>query len=351
VNREAARIVGMVAALVMVGLIVTITVTGRWPMDAPRTHAGVKGVLSLAPEHVARIEIAAGDARATFEHSAEGQWRSDGMQADPILARHLDAALRLMNISEPRRVLTAAELDMARLSEFGLSPARFQVIVAADDGARTGFAFGGMTVSESTQYVQMPGQAKVYLLARDVGEEWELALDLAKRANSDATADVAADASSAKLLLPVSIAQIWAVEVVSGGVMYRFERDPAGDWFYHVGQHTHGAGGLVHRADPKLAPAIAAELGALERLPVGDVIAPHPVADELDSYGLEHPPLLMLLYGRDSAGPVARVAFGNAVEGSDDRYARVQETDAVVTIPVQQAEHLTKLLQLAGAPS
>ena len=70
------------------------------------------------------------------------------------------------------------------------------------------------------------------------------------------------------LLLPVSIAQVWAIEIVSRGTLYRFERDPTGLWFHHVGQHVHTPGGFVHHADPKLAPLIEAELAVLDRLPV-----------------------------------------------------------------------------------
>jgi hypothetical protein len=85
--------------------------------------------------------------------------------------------------------------------------------------------FGEATPAQNAQYVQIIGRPELYLLPRDVGEEWQLAHDMAGRADS--------------LLLPVSIAQVWAAEILSGGMLYRFERDPARLWFHHVGQHVH----------------------------------------------------------------------------------------------------------------
>jgi hypothetical protein len=82
-----------------------------------------------------------------------------------------------------------------------------------------------------------------------------------------------------------SIAQVWAAEILSRGTLYRFERDSAGLWFHHVGQHVHTSGGLVHHADPTLAPLIEAEFAVLDRLPIGRIVARHPDAAMLASSG------------------------------------------------------------------
>jgi hypothetical protein len=153
------------------------------------------------------------------------------------------------------------------------------------------------------------------------------------------------------LLLPVSIAQVWAVEIVGRGMLYRFERDPAGLWFHHVGQHVHTPGGFVHHADPTLAPLIATELGVLERVPVARIVTRHPDAAALAGAGLEHPSTIVLLYSRDTAGPVARIELGNAAADGLGRYARIQQSDALVIVPDDAAQHLATLLQLAGTPS
>jgi len=191
------------------------------------------------------------------------------------------------------------------------------------------------------------GQPNLYLLSRYIGVEWQLALDMANRA----LPRVDPAAQSRAFLLPVSFAEIWAVEVVENGALTRFERDPAGDWFHHVGQHVHKPGGFVHKADPKFAPLIAAELAGLERASVESVVARHPGDDTLGEYGLEHPSAIMLLYTRDTSTPVARVEFGKPTPDGFARYARVRETDTVVTVPVYAAAHLDKLLKLAGVQS
>jgi hypothetical protein len=56
-------------------------------------------------------------------------------------------------------------------------------------------------------------------------------------------------ASDPRLLLPVSVEQLGAVEVIDAGTLHRFERDAAGAWFYHG---VHGASESAHRhsADP-----------------------------------------------------------------------------------------------------
>jgi hypothetical protein len=155
----------------------------------------------------------------------------------------------------------------------------------------------------------------------------------------------------ANLLLPVSIAQVWAIEIVSRGTLYRFERDPAGLWFHHVGQHVHGPGGLVHHADPTLAPLIATELEVLDRLPIARVVARRPDAAALASSGLEHPETILLLYSRDSAGPVARIEVGNTAGDGADRYAHIQQSSALVIVPDDAAEHIAVMVQLAQTPS
>ncbi len=153
------------------------------------------------------------------------------------------------------------------------------------------------------------------------------------------------------LLLPMSMGTISTVEIVENGALTRFERDPEGDWFHHVGQHSHALGAPMHKADPKLAPLLAAEFAALERAPIETVVTQHPDSDTLSEFGLEHPPLIMLLYTRDSSRAVARIEFGKPTRDGQGRYVLVQETGDVVTVTSYAAAHLEKLLQLAGARS
>jgi hypothetical protein len=107
----------------------------------------------------------------------------------------------------------------------------------------------------------------------------------------------------------------------------------------------------VHHADPKLAPLIEAELTLLDRLPIARIVARHPDTAALGSSGLEHPATILLLYSRDSAGPIARVELGNTAPNGSDRYALIRQSDTLVIVADDAAEHVAVLLQLAGTPS
>ena len=336
-NRVIAGSLGVAAACAMTALIGAIALTGRWPVDAPRTHLEAGGILSLPADRVARVEFSAGEQPAVFIRSPGENWLFNGAATGPAVAGHIDTAVRLLTVSAPRRMLAAGEYSPAQLAEYGLDPPRFVLDVAESGGNTTRIHFGEATPAQNAQYVRIADRPELYLLPRDVGEEWQLARDMSER--------------SVNLLLPVSIAQVWATEILNRGTLYRFERDPAGLWFHHVGQHVHLPGGFVHQADPTLAPLIEAELVALDRLTVGRVIARPADAAALAGAGLEHPATILLLYSRDNAGPVARIELGNAAAEGGDRYARIQRGDAVVIISDEARQHVTTLLQLAATPS
>jgi hypothetical protein len=337
VKRRFATIFGIVVACLMAGLLGAIAVTGRWPVDAPRTHVETGGILAFPAKEIARVEFSAGEQRSLFSRDPREGWLFNGAPTGPAVADHIDTAARLLLVSAPRRVLAGGEYSTGQLAEYGLDPPRFVLAIAKTGGNTTRLGFGEATPAQNAQYVQIIGRAELYLLPRDVGEEWQLARDMAGRADS--------------LLLPVSIAQVWAAEIVSRGTLYRFERDSAGLWFHHVGQHVHTPGGLVHHADPTVAPLIEAELAALDRLPIARTVARHPDAAALASSGLEHPATILLLYSRDSAGPVARVELGKSAAKGPDCYARIQQSDMLVIAPDDAARHLATLLLLAGTSS
>jgi hypothetical protein len=48
---------------------------------------------------------------------------------------------------------------------------------------------------------------------------------------------------------------------------------------------------------------------------------------------------------------VARIELGNAAADGADRYARIQQSDILVIVPDDAAQHLATLLQLADRSS
>jgi hypothetical protein len=279
---------------------------------------------------VAYVEIAAGQQHLRFDRQSGGGWLLDDAPARALVAVHLAAALRIVAVLAPRRVLKDGQYSAGQLAEFGLDPPRLEVALAEAGGNAAHVGIGADTAAENAQYVRILGRSQVYIMPRVFGEEWQLVRDMATRAPS--------------LLLPISISQIWAIEIVRSGVLTRFERDPAGLWFHHV-PHPNQPG-LSHRADPKLAPLIAAQFDALDRTPIAGTTASRPAA--LGADGLVHPATILLLYSRDSAGPVARVELGNTLADGSGRWAHLQHSDNLVTIPAGSERTITALLQLAG---
>jgi hypothetical protein len=311
---------GLAAGVLMIALIAAISLTGRWPEDMSREGTPLVGIVNIPAKNIERITLEAGGDKIAFERHGAHLWRSNGADLGAAIAGHIDLGLRLLNVSSPLRVLDEAEYGREKLAEFGLASPRLRLQLIP----RTGTA---------TEVV--------------VGTEWQIARDMLKRAWPVDGAMVNAAAPATLFLLPVSLESIGATEIVSGGNLVRFERDPDGLWFHHTGQHTHAMGGYVHKADPKFAPAIDAELKALERANIERIIAPHPDKDSLPQYGLEHPPLILLLYTPDSSHPVARVEFGAFTEDHAHRYVRVAEQDAVAIVAPAEATPLANLLRIA----
>ncbi|HJS84557.1 MAG TPA: hypothetical protein VJ779_03785, partial [Acetobacteraceae bacterium] len=335
-------IAGTAAATLVVAMIGAIAITGNWPNDAPLQRTDRHGIVAVPAQSVARIEITEQDKRIAFDHDPGGSWRVHDTPVEHAVATHIDMALRLLDVSAPRRTFEAGEYDAAQAGAFGLDPPNMLITLVDRSGNAIRVGLGAATPAGNSQYARVLGRSELYLLARYVGAEYRLALSMAQRSASARLLEPGATPPEAMPLLPVSIADIWAVEIVAGGALYRFERDPDGAWFHHVGQHVHGPGGLIHKADPRFAGLIHTELAALERLPVEKVLARHPDGSALDNAGLEHPPMIMLMYGRDSSEPVARIEFGRTAGDGSRRYAFVRESDSLVAVPAAEADHVGK---------
>jgi hypothetical protein len=161
--------------------------------------------------------------------------------------------------------------------------------------------------------------------------------------------DSAAASRGADLLLPVSMSQVWAIEIVASGKLTRFERDPVGAWFRHLGQHSHAAGANAHVADPVQAPIIDAAFRAFDAAVAEVRAGPGDVA-HLSQYGLVLPTMIVMFYARDSSTPLARLEFGASADKLD-RYARLAPDGAVVTVAEFEPRRLIELLKAVGAGS
>ena len=335
-------------AAVLVTLLGLLVLSGQWPELRSKIAFAPKGLVTIAPADVRRVEIRSGGDNVVLVRNA-GAWTIDGQGGVvPVeLGQHLETALRLVAVSEPAREIPAAELSPASFAAFGLDPPATVAVIEAADGLTASVNIGALNPVSTSHYVRIGGRPAVYLMPRHVGEEWRVVLDMTRRQRGTAGADAASRGNS--LLLPVSMAQMWAIEIVFAGKLTRFERDPGGHWFRHLGQHSHTAGNVVHVADPDQARIIDAALGAFDAAAVETRIGPADPS-QLARYGLNLPGLIVLVFARDAAAPLARLEFG-APADSLDRYARLAPDGAVVTVAEFEVRRLTGLLRAVGASS
>ena len=334
-------------ALFLLAVLVALATTGQWPELRSKVRFTPRGLLAIPPSEIQRVEVRSGSYGVALHRQPNG-WSIDGLD-EPVpadLSSHLDTALRLANVSEPVRQIPASELTTDRFAEFGLDPPANVMVLETHAGVTAILNLGTLNPAGMSHYVRLGGTPTVYLLSRHVGEEWRLVFDMARRLDQ---AGSSVTNRGTSLLLPVSMAQVWAVEIVFAGKLTRFERDKAGNWFRHVGQHIHAAGSDSHIADPAQARVIDAALRPLDASAVEKRVGP---ADSmrLAQYGLNLPTLIVLLYARDSSAPLVRLEFG-AMADDLDRYARLASDGGVVTVAEFEVRRLTELLKAVGAGS
>ena len=334
---------------VLIILLFALVVSGHSPVSHSLVPFTPKGLIATTPSAVTRIEIRTGQDSVALHRDSDG-WTIEGTAgAVPAeLASHISAGLRFMHVSEPMREIAASELTVANFAQFGLDPPANVLVLGTAHGTVATVNFGILNPAGISQYVRLAGAPTVYLMARHVGTEWQLTGDMARRLRGRAGPAVANRGTS--LLLPVSLAQVWAVEIVFAGKLTRFERDGGGEWFRHVGQHSHVGNANVHFADPAQARVIGAVLDAFDEIAVETRVAHGADKVELTRFGLALPPLIVLLYARDSSTALARLEFGAAAD-TFDRYARLAPDGDVVTVAEFEARHLIELLKVVGAGS
>jgi hypothetical protein len=346
------NIAGLLTAGAMVAFIVGLALTGSMPGAQNMRRFEPRGIVAAPPAEIDRIEIRQGQGRLAFVRLAAGSWAFDAPEPTEVpggLGSHLDAALRFLHVSTPARILGPDEYRGASFADFGLDPPPCIVSLSAGGKSLAVADFGALNPAQTSQYVRLLGQPTLYLMPRHVGAEWQLAADLARRALPPEAGRHDGSAPRGGLLLPVSIDQVWAVELVVGGRLHRFERDSAGSWFLHVGQHSHAGGTNRHVADPAQAPVIDAALHGFAEAQIEARTTLHATSADLDRFGLSRPMLIALLYARDSSTPLARIEVGAAAADGFSRYAQRGRTGEVVTVADYETQSLVDLLRAVGA--
>lgn len=336
------------AIAVLIGVLLALVISGQWPELRGKLPLAPKGLVAAAPDRIEHIEIRSETGAVALRRTAGG-WRIDGADTDAPaeLASHIDTALKFVHVSEPTREMGAAELAPDSFAAFGLDPPNQVAMLETSAGVAATIHFGTANPAGTSYYVRLGGAPTVYLVGRHVAEEWRLVADMARRLPGAAGAAQAS--RGAALLLPVSMARVWAIEIVTSGKLTRFERDAQGAWFRHLGQHSHAAGSDVHVADPVQAPIIDAAFRGFDAA-VAEARIGSGNGANLAEYGLALPALIVLFYARDSSTPLARLEFGASADKLD-RYARLAPNGPVVTVAEFEPRRLVELLKAVGAGS
>jgi hypothetical protein len=342
----------LIASALMVALLTALALSGRSP-GLPELKFEPHGVVAADPSAVTAVEIKAGRDRIGFHRTGSSAWSFDQSSASvpAEIASHLETALHFMHVSEPTRSLDPSEYEGASFADFGLDPPAYLVLLEQSDRSMIVADFGTLNPAGTSQYLRLVGLPTVHLMPRHVGTEWEVTADMARRILPPESSGGAGGAMRLKgLMLPASIDRIWAIEIVFRAKLHRLERDSAGNWLVHAGQHTHSSSSDAHIADPDKAHIIATALAALDQTQIEAVVARHPTDADLDRYGLSRPEVIALMYTRDSSSPLLRLEIGNMTGDGFTRYARLSGED-VVTIAAYTATNLVQLLKAVGAAS
>lgn len=145
-----------------------------------------------------------------------------------------------------------------------------------------------------------------------------------------------------RLLLPVPILDIGAVEVLNKGTLHRFERDAAGNWFYH-GIHAEAQAQHEHKVDPEGAARIDKAMTGFGRTRMERQF---PLNVQADEFGVTRPEIFIMAYMPGSTQPLARYAVGIVAPDSVSRYVLPVGKSHVVTIA---DFHIGNLLNLIAS--
>ena len=150
-----------------------------------------------------------------------------------------------------------------------------------------------------------------------------------------------------RLLLPVPIEQVGAIEIAYGGAVHRFERDANGTWFYH-GAHAPAQAGHAHQADPAMAARIATAFAGFDR---ARMERDFPLQDGGKELGVATPKMVILAYRPKELQPLAQYAVGDVAPDKFSRYILPVGKPQVVTIANYQIDNLTALIEAVAGPA
>jgi len=162
-------------ALLAVGFLLVMVLTGKLPETRQLVKFEAMGVLAVPPEQVRRVDLHVGEHTATFVRLSDHAWAGDTGQ-EPIsgeLQEHLEQAIGFLHTSRPVRVMRHDAYRGTPLHDFGLEQPRYAVMLSDGRGVLLEASFGIYNPQDLLQYMQLRGDNNLYLMSRFVGQAWE----------------------------------------------------------------------------------------------------------------------------------------------------------------------------------
>lgn len=174
---RAGRLLPAAAALLSVGILTAMVVSGHLRESKQFVRFVPAGVMPDAPADIDQVELRTGTALRAFVRGPDG-WRAspDGRPVPASLTISLDDSIKFMHVSAPIRVMERTEWAAAGLREFGLDPPRYTATLYRHGRAVVRAEFGAPNPQKVLQYLKLGGRDQIYLMPRFIGEEWEKAL-------------------------------------------------------------------------------------------------------------------------------------------------------------------------------
>jgi len=170
------------AALLSVGYLCAMVVGGALPELRNRVKFEARGVMTVAPERIDRVEIERGSARVALIRTGSGGWSRAGGDALSVpVAAQVSLAVQYMHTAAPVRAMNADEIRGIAPAEFGLAPPALSVTLSAGPEPVLQARFGARNAEDLLQYMTLEGQDGLYLMSRFVGQQWDTAVDAIER--------------------------------------------------------------------------------------------------------------------------------------------------------------------------
>jgi hypothetical protein len=161
-----------VAALLALGVLAAMVVSGHLPENKQFVKFSPAGVMTEEPAAIDAVEVRTAAGRRRFVRGPDG-WRDGARPLPAALATHLDASIKFMHVSAPVRVMEPSEWTPVGLREFGLDPPGFVATLYRGETRVLEAAFGAANPQQVLQYMKLTDHDQVYLMSRFIGAEWE----------------------------------------------------------------------------------------------------------------------------------------------------------------------------------